>query len=162
MSNITTTSGAKLYIGTTTLPGSGSPPFDPADDSYVEIGTIENLGELGDESNLVNFAAIGDARVRKLKGARDGGTMTVVVGRDPLDPGQAAMRAAEATKYEYNFKLVEADAPTEDYDDSVSYFRGLVSSQRKNLGGNDDVTKRTFNIAVNSAVNEIEAALSSP
>lgn len=151
---ISTTSGAKLYIGSDTVLGSGSPPFDYPDDTYVEIGEIENLGELGDESNLVNFLAIGDARVRKLKGARDAGTMAVVCGRDPLDAGQAALRDAEQTKAKYNFKLVYADAASDLYTDTVAYFSALVSSQRAQLNGSDDVTKLMFNLAINTAITE--------
>ena len=162
MSRISTTSGAKLYIGTTLAIGEGSPPAEYDDDTYVEVGEIENLGEIGDESPLVPFTAIGDARTRKLKGARDAGTMTVVVGRDPLDAGQEAMKDAERTKYDYNFKLEFADAPSEDYSDSVMYFTGKVASQRTQLGANDDVTKVSFQIAVNSDVEETESELLSP
>jgi hypothetical protein len=159
---ITTASGTRFYIGTTTLIGSGSPAFEYGDDTYTEVGEVQNLGEFGDEAPLVNFAAIGDARVRKLKGARDAGTLALVCGRDPLDAGQQAMVDAEATKFEYNFKVVAADAPTEGHSDTVYYFRGLVTSRRENYGENDNVVTRTFNIAINTAITEEEVELTSP
>ena len=52
------------------------------------------VGEFGDQSNDVTFAAIGDSRVRHAKGARDAGTLSLTCAHDPLDAGQAAMEAA--------------------------------------------------------------------
>lgn len=158
---VKTTSGARVFIGTTTRLGSGSPAFAYADDTYTEVGEVENLGEFGDESAAVTFSAIGDARIRKLKGARDAGTLALVVGRDPLDVGQLALDAAEQTKFEYNFKVIAADAPSEDYTDSVFYFSGLVMSRRNQFGANDDITKKMYNIGINSALAE-EPAETSP
>ncbi len=158
--SVTTTSGTKIYIGSATLIGSGSPPFEYADDSYQEIGEVENLGEFGDEAPLVKFSAIGDGRVRNLKGARDAGELALVCGRDPLDAGQAALDAAEQTKAAYNFKVVAADAPNDDYTDSVFYFSALVRSRKNQFGANDDVTKKMFSLAINTAVEETPSAAS--
>lgn len=159
MGNITTATGTRMYIGpaiTSAIDTEGE--FAPL--TYVEIGEIENMGAFGDESNLVNAASLSDARVRKLKGARDAGTMPLRCFRDPLDAGQTALYAAEATKYEYAFKIQAADAPTPAYDDSLYYFKGLVSSAREEYGGNDTVVATVFNIAINSRPIKIPAALS--
>lgn len=153
-SRVNTTAGARIFIGSTTRVGSGSPPFAYADDNWTEIDEVENLGEFGDESNPVNFTNLKAARVQKKKGARDAGTLALVCGRDPADAGQLALIAAEQTKFEYNFKVIAADAPDEDHTDSVFYFSGLVMSRRAGFGGNEDITKVTFNIAINSAVTE--------
>jgi hypothetical protein len=51
---------------------------------------VESVGEYGDQSNAVNFEALGDGRVRHSKGARDAGTLAIVCGHDPTDVGQAA------------------------------------------------------------------------
>ena len=94
--------GSKLYIGSTdTL----TLQAEYEAESYSEIGEIENAGELGDQSAAITFTALADSRVRKFKGPRDAGTMTVVVGDDPSDAGQAALIAAEAQPFNYNFKL---------------------------------------------------------
>lgn len=149
---VTTTSGTKIYLGTT----------DPADtksefaaDTYVEIKEVESLGEFGDELKGVEFASIGDARVRKLKGARDAGTLALVVGRDPLDAGQIALKEAEKTKSEYNIKVVAADAPDSGFTNTIYYFRSLVMSARDQYGENDSVVKTMFNLAINSDILEI-------
>lgn len=157
---ITTASGTKLFIrptATTKADADTLSEFE-AMTGWVEVGEIESLGEFGDESNDVTFSAIGDARVRHLKGARDAGSMAVTVGRDPLDTGQQALVAAEKTKYEYPIKILAADAPTEEYSDTVYYFRGLINSRRENYGENDNVVRITFNIGVNSEIFEAIAA----
>ncbi|MDQ0347860.1 iron ABC transporter substrate-binding protein [Ancylobacter vacuolatus] len=151
---IASAAGAKIYIGTT-VPASNETAF--AADIYVEIKEIEDLGELGDESEAINFASLGDARVRKLKGARDAGTLVLVVGRDPLDLGQIAAKAAEKTSFEYNFKIVANDAPDADHTSSIYYFRGLVMSARDNYGQQNNVVRTTFNIGINTAIIEVPA-----
>lgn len=151
---VTTTSGAKIHIGSAN--GADSETEFEAD-TYTEIGEVQSFGEFGDESAAVTFAAIGDQRIRKLKGARDAGTLALVCGRDPLDAGQDALKTAEATKFEYNFKIVLADKPDSGGTDTTYYFRGLVMSKRDNLGQNDSVTMTTFNIGINSQIFEIEA-----
>lgn len=162
---VSTTSGAKLYIGPqTAIDWTLS---DPALLSlfegivWTEVGEIEDFGSHGDESAEVNFTSIGDSRVRKLKGPRNAGTLPIVAGRDPLDTGQAALVAAEKTKFNYPFKIVYADAPGEDYTDSVEYFEGLVMSRAVNMGTATDVTRRNFNIGINSEILEVLAEAAS-
>lgn len=150
--SITSAAGAKVYIGTT-VAATNETQF--AADTYVEIKHVEDLGELGDESEAINFAALGDARVRKLKGARDAGTLVLVVGRDPLDSGQLALKAAEKTSFDFNFKIVANDAPDADHTNSTYYFRGLVMSARDNYGQQNNVVRTTFNVGINSAVLEV-------
>jgi hypothetical protein len=106
----------------------------------------------------VSFQSLGDGRVRHLKGARDAGTVSLVVGDDPLDAGQIAIRAAEQTKFMYNFKVEYEDAPNADYSNSVDYFRGLVMSARKQVGQGDNVLRRTFAIGINTDILTVEPA----
>lgn len=157
---VKTTAGSRVFIGSSTAVGSGSPPFAYEDDSYTEIGEIENLGEFGDESNAVTFLSLAAARVRKLKGARDAGTLALVCGRDPLDAGQQALDAAEQTDFAYNFKVIPSDAPSADYADGVIYFSAIVMSRRNQFGGGDDVTKKAYSLAVDSALEETAPAAS--
>lgn len=158
---ISTTGGSGLYIGGTTAidfttDQAALDAFE-AISSWVKVGEIEDLGEIGDSSADVTFNALGDNRVRHLKGSRDAGTMTVVAGADPSDPGQLALRAAEKTKFNYNFKIVYEDAPDEDSTDSVDYFRALVMSARKNNGTSDNVARRTFALGINTPVITVDS-----
>lgn len=148
---IITASGTRVYIGAavTDAQADSLAEFE-AMTGWTEIGLIESVGEFGDQSNDVSFAAIGDGRMRHAKGARDAGSMTLTCAHDPLDAGQAAVEAAEGTNDNYAFKVTIPDAPTGAYTDTAIYFRGLVRSKRKNIGSNDNVVRNTYEVGVNS------------
>jgi Phage tail tube protein, TTP len=160
MAEIVTATGAKFYIG----PAGTSAQYDSlaefqAISSWVEVGLVENLGEFGDEASAVTGAALGDGRIRKAKGARDAGTMNVIVFHDPLDAGQADLRTAETTNDNYTFRVVLPDAPA-GYSNTERFFRGLVMSYRLNVGTNDNILRYTAAVGVNSEVFDQPAAVS--
>jgi len=148
-----TASGTQVFIGAsvTTQEADSLAEF-AAMSNWTEIRNVESVGEYGDQSSDVTFAALGDARTQHAKGARDAGQMTITVAHDPTDVGQAAMEAAEQTNFNYAFKVILPDAPTANYQDSVQYFRGLVQSRRKNVGTNDNVIRNTYNVGINSEI----------
>lgn len=158
------TAGAKLFIGPVLDPDTINALSDSAaidyfealaDGDWTEVEEIEDLGEHGDTSEAISFTAIGNRRVRKLKGSKDAGTKTITVGRDPLDDGQIALVAAEGTDFNYAFKVVHADARTQAYTDSVEYFGGMVMSKSTNQGQVNTVTRRSFPIGINTPVWEV-------
>lgn len=150
--DIKTASGTKISISSVSVASSidTNPEFDAL--TWIEIGLVENAGEFGDESAAVTGAALGDGRIRKAKGARDAGTESIVCFHDPQDAGQLAAIAAEATSVNYGFKVEVPDAPTTNWSNTIYYYRGLVMSQRLNVGTNDNIMRRTFNVGVNSPV----------
>ncbi len=149
--DISTASGSKIYIGPAVTSATDTLMEFQQITAWVEIGLVENMGEVGDESAAVSGAAIGDSRIRKAKGARDAGTMALVCFHDPDDTGQLAVEDAETSDNNYAFKVVLADGPAGETN-SILYFRGLVMSQRINVGTNDNIMRRNFNIGVNSPV----------
>lgn len=161
------TGGARLYISPTTVNPDALQDLDEealllffdAIDDWVEVEETENLGDIGDTAEVISFMTINRDRVRKLKGPRDAGQQTVVVGRDPLDDGQEAMIAAEKTDFNYPFRMVLNDARAAEYSNSELFYAGLVSSRPTNLGPNNQVTTRTFNIEINTAVLERRSSL---
>ena len=159
---INTTSGAAFSIGPVTDKGTNSSVEYAALTPWVDIEEIESLGEFGDESAVVTFSSIKDARVRKLKGARDAGNIVLVCARDPFDPGQNALAAAQLTKFHYAFRLTAADNPDSNDTPSIFYFQGPVNSARNNFGNNNNVTKTTFNIGISQAIIEVPAAVVGP
>jgi hypothetical protein len=121
--------------------------------TWVEVREIEDLGNVGDVSTEVTGAAIGDSRVRKAKGARNAGTMNVICfDTVPLDAGQVAVIAAEATYSNYAFKI--ENPPPATGTAATIYFRGLVMSNEVRYGTNDNIRRRAFNVGVNSALTE--------
>lgn len=146
---LSTTSGARLYIGTTDPLSSSS--------TWTEIGHVEDIGEFGDESTEAEFIAVnyegGLSRKQRFKGSRDAGVLTLTCGRDPSDAGQRELLEAEKTEEEYNFKIVADDAPAGDTPTTFS-MRVLVMSAKLNFSGADDVTRITFTLAINSEIFE--------
>lgn len=162
---VSTTSGARFYIGPVvnvdTIQANTHEQnvtlFEAiANEDWTEVEEVESYGDLGDTSEAATFASVTDRRVRKMKTVRDAGTLALVVGRDALDEGQIALEAAEETDFNYAFKLVYKDARDEFDTDSVEYFGGMVMSRATNIGGGSDVTKRTFNIGVNTGITAVQ------
>jgi hypothetical protein len=143
--SVTTAAGSKVSIGPTTA-AANLAAYQAL--SYVEVGEVQNLGEFGDQANDVTFIALSNSRVRHFKGARDAGVLALVVGRDPLDVGQIALRAAEKTKFSYAFKVLAADAADANDPDSEFYFHALVQSARDTFGEADNVVMTTFNLGI--------------
>lgn len=150
-----TASGTKFYIGPSITGATDTlAEFISLDTggAFVEIGLVEDGGEYGDSASLVTFAALGDARIRASKGARDAGELPLVVGDDPTDPGQVALVAAEATNLNYAFKVVSPNRLNATGTDELEYFKVLVSSKRKRVGTNDNIVRRTFTAKINSPI----------
>lgn len=154
--SVHTASETKVYIGPTT-PAADASAYGAL--AWVEIGEVQSIGEFGDQANDVTFTSLSDGRVRHMKGARDAGVLALVCGRDPLDTGQVAARAAEKTKFAYAIKIVAADALDANDTDSIFYFHALVQSARDNFGENDSVVTTTFNLGITTAIIEVPATV---
>ncbi|RZJ47423.1 MAG: iron ABC transporter substrate-binding protein [Brevundimonas sp.] len=143
---IGTSEGSTVFIGpvTTAITQSALAAL-----TFVEIGSVESIGEFGPQAQDVSFTPLKGPSVQHLKGAIDNGMLPVVCARDPLDPGQIALAAASGTKFEYAIKVVLNDEADENDTPTTFYFRGPVFSSRNNVGGANDVTKRTFNVGLN-------------
>ena len=85
--NLNTAAGCRLGLGS--KDGADTEALYKADD-YVDVGEIEDLGEFGDTFSSVTFTSLRDGRVRKYKGTADAGDLTLTVGLDNGDLGQAA------------------------------------------------------------------------
>lgn len=150
---VNTAGGSKLYIG---------PPSEPADlaayqaQSYTEVAEVEDMGQVGDESQPITFAALSDSRVRKFKGPKDAGTMAIVVGADLTDAGQDAMEAAEAQPLNYAFRVDLNDKLTLGGTPTMIWFYGQVFSKRFNIGNVSNVVRRNFTIGVNSRLTIVD------
>lgn len=154
---INTTAKSRVFVGPANATISTIDEFE-AVTPWTEIKEIENLGEFGTEGNIVEFLSLADGRVRKLKGSLNSGDIELVVARDPSDPGQNILRAAADDWNKYPIKVELNDKPTPTGENTVYYFRVIVGSARSNYGGADDITKTTFNLAIDGAILEIPAA----
>lgn len=129
---------------------------------WVEIGDVESIGEFGPQAQDVSFTPLKGPSVQHLKGAIDNGMLPVIYAHNPLDPGQIALRAAAGTKFEYAVKIVLSDEADANDTPTTFYARGPVFGNRTNVGGANDVRKRTSNIGLNVFEEEPGAAVANP
>jgi len=160
------TAGAKVYILTTAVDpnvinaygtDASAIAYFTALSGWIEIEEVENLGSIGDQSNPINFTSINNRRTRALKGPRDAGTHQIVCGRDPLAAGQIAMMTAQATDYNFPFRVTLADIPPGTTTPTQMYYAGMVMSDPTNLADVNAVTRRDFNVKINTKLYEIAA-----
>lgn len=149
---INTANGVQVWIGSPNLNPSVTNLGQFEADTYIEVGEVEDAGQFGDQSSTVTFTSLKDGRTRKLKGPRDAGDMTLVVGNDMTDAGQEALVAAEAQRYAYNVMVVLNDAISLSGNGSVLYFAAKVMSDRLNVGNVSNVVKENFILAIDTAI----------
>lgn len=148
---IGTSEGSTVFIGPVTAATTESAL---AALTYVEIGSVESIGEFGPQAQDVSFTPLKGPSVQHLKGAIDNGTLPIVYAHDPLDPGQIALREAAGTKFEYAIKIVLSDEADANDTPTIFYARGPVFGNRTNVGGANDVRKRTSNVGLNVFIEE--------
>jgi len=156
--NLNTAAGCRFYIGTKT---SVDTLEDYQADTFTEVGEIEDLGEFGDTFSSVTFTSLKDGRVRKYKGTADAGDLTLVVGLDNGDAGQAKVAVAhkDRSKGDYNIKITLNDgdpsaAPTP-IAPTTFYMRGKVMNNTVAPGSADNVVRRNITIGINSDILEV-------
>ncbi|WP_079229404.1 hypothetical protein [Pseudomonas putida] len=162
--NLNTAAGCRFFIGGKT--GADTQTEYEAD-TYVEVGEIEDLGEFGDTFSSVTFTSLKNGRVRKYKGTADAGDLTLTVGLDNGDAGQAAIKTAhkDRSKGDYNIKITLNDG---DPDASPAikpttfYYRGKVMNNTVAPGSADNVVRRNVTIGINSDILELLPAPVTP
>ncbi|MCQ9422721.1 hypothetical protein NRB16_04135 [Pseudomonas sp. LJDD11] len=155
--NLNTAAGCMFYLGTKT---GAETEAEYKADVYASVGEIEDLGEFGDTFSAVNFTALADGRVRKYKGTADAGDITLAIGLDNSDAGQAAVKVAhkDRSKGDYNIKITLNDGDpnaTPAVAPTTFYMRGKVMNNTVAPGGADNVVRRNVTIAINSDILEI-------
>lgn len=155
--NLNTAAGCRLAIGGKT---GADTETEYKDDTYVDVGEIEDLGEFGDTFNPVNFTALSNGRVRKYKGTADAGDMTLVVGLDNGDAGQKAIGVAhkDRSKGNYNIRVTLNDGDpgaTPAILPTTYYFAVKVSNNKVAAGSADNVVRRNITLGINTDILEI-------
>lgn len=141
----TTLAGTKVSISTApvTLPLNAA-AFGAL--TFTEIKSVGNLGDYGSPANLINYNTLDTEVMSKAKGVEDAGELSIEVARIFDDPGQIAMRAAAATKFYYAIKIEYADAPSEDWSNTIMYAVGPVTGPQLLGGGTDDFIRESYSV----------------
>lgn len=154
---IQTGASKKIYISTTTGVQANQAAYEAL--TWTEIEQTESIGDFGDTTAEVNFTGLGDARVQKLKGSSDAGTLSLTMGfkddayGSPLG-GQGLLLAANAdtTSTVYNFKVSFEDSTSSPLGHSTRYFGGQVGTFVESVPGADEVLRVTSDIRINTAI----------
>lgn len=152
-----TSAGSKVYIGGVATGTENLANYLAK--SWVEIGEVESLSPFGMTFNEITFTSLSDRLVRKYKGSKNPGTMTITAGRDIDDAGQDALRLALASDSDYCFRVVENDydggSPLQD---TNVFFNGKVMSDTLEINNVDSITMTTFSVGINTEFVIQEAA----
>ena len=148
--NVKTAAGTKLYVGGTGVLLSES--------SWEEVGEIVDFGEYGKNFELVTHNPIGSRKTFKFKGSYNEGTLALQLGQDIADDGQADLRAALETDYDYNFKIEFNDAPAASGStNTIDTFKAKVMSFTTQVGGVNSIVGAACNIEINSDITRVDA-----
>lgn len=99
---VATAAGIRLFIGT--------PALVAATDTFVEVGEVVNVPEFGRTYTEIKYNPLNSRGTQKFKGSYDDGNLSVPLGRDTSDAGQAAVIVALDVDADYNFKVLFNDA----------------------------------------------------
>lgn len=123
---ITQSGGTKLFIG-----GTGSLA---GESSWQQVAEIVNMDEILRQWELVTHTPLDTRLTDKFKGAKNDGGLTIQLGRDLADAGQADMNAAFESDSKYNFKIELPDdiGGTGDSPTTIT-FKALVMSFSANV-----------------------------
>ena len=154
---VQTASGSKLYLSNAVTTVSTQVAFEAL--TWVEIGEIENLGDIGLEWSAITAATLSDRLERTWKGTEKASTMPLQLLMDPSDTGQTLLRgAAYESDDEYGVKVTLNDAGSGSPSSPTTfYFRGRVMSYTRQIGTTENVVRATSNVAVNTRPIEVAA-----
>lgn len=114
---------------------------------FSAVGEITDMGEFGTEYSAVNHVSLATRQVRKFKGSFDNGALTLQLGRDILDAGQIALRAALLSDASFSFKVTYQDG-------TINYFTAKVMSYKTSVGSVDQITGATVTLDIDSLIVE--------
>jgi hypothetical protein len=91
--------------------------------SFVEVGRVISIGELGDTSEDIAFDLLKPGRRSHVNGVKDLGEIAVICEYDRSDAGLAMLQAANNGNTTHSFRVTDTDG--DDY-----YFQGLIANLR--------------------------------
>lgn len=109
--------------------------------TYTTIGEIENFGNHGVTATITEFTPIDTAVVAKVKGSKNYGTMSLMLGSIPSNAGQVIVAAAAESNNHYSAKLTYPDG-------EIHYLDVLVAKDEYQDGAVNDVMKRSVDLAI--------------
>lgn len=142
--NVSPSKGAVLSIGTTQV--GSSPP-----DTFTEIGLVISIPDIGKEYTANSFKPLKDGAEEFTVGGYSVGVLSIPLGKDLNDSGQAAVKAALGVNTYYNFKIVANDTTPTLTVPGRQEFKAKVVGFKTNYGGENSNIGATIMLAVKAS-----------
>ena len=156
-----TNKGRKVYVCATAQ----SIDLDQGDYeglTWVQIGHVGSVGEMGTSDNVVNYDELETDVIQKAKGLSNAGDPQIEVARTPDDPGQIILNTIAGTNLDYAFKVEDNDGPA-GFTNTIYYNRGKVTGPSRPGGRAEDFNLQVYTLALNQReIVVAPAALSVP
>lgn len=137
---VTTAAGTSISIGTTSATASS--------DTYKLIGEVTNVSEFGREYQEITHQPMNSRETQKFKGSYNSGSVTLQLGADLEDDGQAALVAALDSDSKYNFKITY---PTGD----IRYFKAAVMSYKENPQNTNSIIGASVTLSISGDITRV-------
>ena len=137
--------GTKLYVSATTPATEDQAGYDALD--WTEVSEVTDIPECGKAYNIINFNPLADRKTYKFKSSYNNGSITLAMGRDPDDEGQAILVEALDSDDDIAFKAVRND-------DEAQCFSGVVASYTSNIGTVENVHMAAALVEINNDIVE--------
>lgn len=149
-----TTAGAKLFIGPANSTAASAGDFSAL--PYSEVGEVVDIPAFGDVASLVTTEPLNEGRVKKQKGNRNAGSMSITYDYDPADTGQTDLDAAEASTSQFAFRVTLNDAGTgSPSSPSTWYFRAFVMSTEIVITTANNMVRKRATLELNTKPIEV-------
>jgi hypothetical protein len=134
-------SGAVLSVSATLPATYDAAGYGATTVVFTAVGEIENFGNHGVTATVTEFTPVETAVITKIKGAKNYGTMSLVIGNVPGNAGQAILKTASESTAHYSAKITYPDTV-------VHYLDVLVSKFEYVDGAVNDVQKVNVDFAI--------------
>lgn len=135
-----TMSGAALAISASLPATYDAAGYGATGMVYTEVGEIENYGNHGVKAQVSTFTAVKDAAVKKLKGSKNYGTKSLVLGNLPSDAGQDIIETAVESQNRYSVKITYPLRAGESTPE-IQYLDALITTREYQDGDVNSVRK---------------------
>ena len=118
---------------------------------YTDVAEVTDLGEYGPTYEVVTHNPLDTRRTVKRKGTVNDGALTMQLGRDPSDAGQAILidgvdGSAKDTVHSHKVTL---------QDGTIQYVTGQIYSYTTNVGSINQITGASVTIELDNEIVEV-------
>jgi len=149
MSNVFTSSGTTYAIS------AGEPAtYDQAGFAaltYTDVAEVTDMGEYGASFEVVSHNPLATRRTVKRKGTVNDGAMSLQLGRDPSDAGQAILIAGvdgAGIDVVHSHKVTLQDG-------TIQYFTGQIYSYTTNVGSANQIVSAAATVELDNKIIEV-------